>query len=137
MSYPQSEQIEQLKSQYEQQFAELRETQRRLSELSCTVTAPRRVVAVTVGHGGVVKDVKFPSGAYKRMTPAELESAVLKTITDAQQQVADEAADVIAPTLPAGVDARKLFSGDVDLQSLLPPTPELRPTTRDVMNIRD
>lgn len=136
MSSPQSEQIEQLREQYRRQFAELRDTQQRLAELSCTVTAPRQVVVVTVGHGGAVKDVRFPGAAHKRMAPAELASVVLKTIVDAQRQVAGQAAEVIAPTLPPGVDARKLMSGDVDLQSLLSPEPGVHDATRDAMNIR-
>ncbi|MGI5499182.1 YbaB/EbfC family nucleoid-associated protein [Lentzea sp. CA-135723] len=106
-------------SRYREQFAELRETQRRLREISCTATSSRQVVSVTVGHGGVVRDVKFPSSAYKRLTPAELSAAVVKTITDAQQQAAREAAAVVAPTLPEGVDAEQMFTGDLDLQRVL------------------
>ncbi|MEV0056809.1 YbaB/EbfC family nucleoid-associated protein [Saccharopolyspora shandongensis] len=137
MSASHAEQLEQLLAQYQRQFAEVKETQRRLREISCTVTAPRRTVAVTVGHGGVVKDIEFPTGAYKRMAPADLASAVLKVIADAQQQARREAADLMAPSLPPGVDAQKLFSGDIDIQSLLKPEPELHEVTRDVMNIRD
>lgn len=136
MSSPHSDQIEELRTEFRRQFAELQDTQRRLGELSCTVTAPRQVVSVTVGHGGVVKDVKFPTGAYKRMAPTELAAALLKTITDAQQQIAGQAAEVIAPTLPPGLDARKLFSGDIDLQSVLAPMVEQREAVRGTMNTR-
>ncbi|MET8759556.1 YbaB/EbfC family nucleoid-associated protein [Lentzea sp. NPDC004782] len=137
MSSPHSEGLEQLKAEYQRQFAELRKTQDRLKELSCTVTAPRQVVSVTVGHGGVIKDVKFHGNAYKRMAPAELAAVVLKVVGDAQRQIVEEAADVIAPTLPPGVDARGLLSGDIDLQTLIPSEPELRPETRDLMKIKD
>ncbi|WP_168211407.1 YbaB/EbfC family nucleoid-associated protein [Actinosynnema sp. ALI-1.44] len=137
MTASHSEQLEHLMAEYRKQFAEVHETQRRLQEISCTVAAPRQTVAVTVGHGGVVKDIKFPTGAYKRMTPTELAGAVLKAITDAQQQATREAAEVIAPSLPPGVDAQKLFSGEIDIQSLLLPEPQLQDATRDAMNIRD
>lgn len=137
MSTQHSEQLDQLIAQYRRQFAEVKDTQRRLREISCTATAPRQVVSVTAAHGGMVTDIKFPTGAYKRLAPAELASAVLKTITEAQEQARREAADVIAPSLPPGMDARKLFSGDFDVQSLLKPEPELQDVTRDVMNIRD
>ncbi|MFI9005942.1 YbaB/EbfC family nucleoid-associated protein [Actinosynnema sp. NPDC053489] len=137
MTNPHSEQIEHLMAQYRRQFAELQETQRRLREISCTVTAPRQVVAVTAGHGGVVKDIKFPTGAFKRMTPGELASVLVKAIGDAQQQATREAAAVVAPTLPPGVDAEKLFSGGVDLQSALTPEPPpLQDITRDLMKMR-
>jgi len=132
-----SEQLEQLMAQYRKQFEELSEIQHKLREISCTVTAPRQAVTVTVGHGGAVTDIKFPTGAYKRMPPAELAKAVLKAITDAQQQVSREAAEVVAPSLPAGIDAQELFSGKADLQSLLSPEPELQDSVRDIMRMRD
>ncbi|MFD9698142.1 YbaB/EbfC family nucleoid-associated protein [Lentzea sp. NPDC059081] len=137
MSTPHSEQLEQLMSQYQRQMAEVKETQRKLREISCTATAPRRALTVTVTHGGAVSDIKFPSGAYKRMAPAELASVLLKTITEAQQLARQAAAEVVAPTLPPGMDAQKLFSGEVDIHSLLKPEPELQDVTRDVMDIRE
>lgn len=101
------------------------------------MTAPRQVVAVTAGHGGVVKDIKFPTGAFKRMTPGELAAVLVKAIGDAQQQATREAAAVVAPTLPAGVDAEKLFSGGLDLQSALSPEPPpLQDITRDLLKMR-
>ncbi|WP_405060773.1 WXG100 family type VII secretion target [Kribbella sp. NBC_01505] len=115
MAAQHSDEVGFLEEQYRRQFAELHETQRRLREISCTATAPRQEVVVTAGHGGVVQEIKFPNGTYKRMAPAELASAVLKTITDAQQQASRAAADVIAPSLPPGVDAQKLFAGDPGL----------------------
>lgn len=118
-SSPHAERVEQLKEQLQQQLAELHETQQKLSEVSCTVTAPRQTVSVTVGYGGFVKDVKFPTGAYKRMAPSELASAVLKAIADAQSQVAAKSADVLAPSMPAGVDVHRLFRGEADLTSVV------------------
>ena len=137
MSTSNAEQFEQLVAQYREQHATLRESQRRLAEIACTATAPRRTVAVTAGHGGVIKDIKFPTGAYKRMAPAELAAAVLGAITEAQEQATAEAAVVMAPSLPAGVDAAELFSGRADLRSLLPSVPQLSDVVRDVMKIED
>ncbi|MFI5735650.1 YbaB/EbfC family nucleoid-associated protein [Kribbella sp. NPDC051587] len=119
MAAQQSDEIGFLEEQYRAQFAALHETQRRLREISCTASAPRQTVVVTAGHGGVVQEIKFPNGAYKRMTPIELASAVLKTIADAQQQATRAAADVMAPSLPPGVDAQKLFAGEVDITTLM------------------
>ena len=137
MDYPHSEQLHQLMSQYRRQLAEVGETQRKLREISCTASAPRQAITVTVTHGGVVSDIKFPSGAYRRMAPAELASVLLKTLAEAQQLARRAAAEVVAPTLPPGMDAQKLFSGEVDLRSLLKPEPELQDVTRDLMDIRD
>ncbi|WP_166657975.1 YbaB/EbfC family nucleoid-associated protein [Actinokineospora alba] len=118
--------MEQLAAQYHNQMAELQELQRSMREISCTAIAPRKVVSVTVAYGGVVKDVTFPSSAYKRMAPAELSAAVMNTIADAQQQVIRESAALMAPTLPPGVDAVKLFSGELDVHSIVPSEPMTR-----------
>ncbi|MCK2244234.1 MULTISPECIES: YbaB/EbfC family nucleoid-associated protein [unclassified Crossiella] len=123
MSTPRSEQVEQLYAQYRRQFDQVRETQRQLGEISCTVSAPRNTVSVTVGHGGVVKDISFPTGAYKNMAPRELAAALLDTLRKAQDQATHAAAELLAPSLPEGVDAHKLFSGKLDLQELMSAEP--------------
>ncbi|HEX7305451.1 YbaB/EbfC family nucleoid-associated protein [Lentzea sp.] len=132
MSSPKSEQIEELMEQYRRQFAEISETQRKLREISCTATAARQVVAVTAAHGGAVSDIRFPVGAYKRMAPSELAAVIVKTIAEAQGMARREAAVLIAPTLPPGMDAESLLSGEADLRTFLPPEPELLGTTRDI-----
>jgi DNA-binding protein YbaB len=136
MSSPHADRVEQLQEQLRQQLTELRETQQKLGELSCTVTAPRQTVSVTVGYGGFVKDVKFPTGAYKRMAPAELASALLKVIADAQSQVAAKSAEVLAPSMPAGVDVHKVFRGEADLPSVLTAELDRHEARHQTMNLR-
>lgn len=131
------EELERLMAEYRERYDSLRETQRLLREISCTVTAPRQTVSVTAGHGGAIKEIKFPTGAYRRMAPAELAAAVLEAIGDAQKEAMRQAAEVMAPHMPKGFDAGKLFSGTMDLRSLMSPEPELHETVRDVMKIRD
>lgn len=137
MSNPHSEDYERLLAEYQGHYARIAETQRRLREICCTATAPRQVVAITVGHGGVVTEVAFPTGAYKRMPPLELSAAVLETITAARDLALSEAAEILAPSMPAGVNAHALLSGSMDLQSMLPKTPDISDATRDVLSIRD
>lgn len=136
MSEPGSESMDLLMSRYREQFEELGRTQQRLREISVTVTAPRKSVAVTVGHGGFVSEVRFPTAAYKRMTPAELSSAITKAIADAQRQVASESAALVAPTLPAGFDAEQIFMGEGDFQSMFSNSPLTSDLTRDAFNSR-
>lgn len=104
---------------YEQRRARLRDAQRELGAVTATATAPRRVVQVTVGRGGAVTEVKFPTSVYKNMTPAELSTVIMQTIDQARSQVLDRAAELLTPTLPPGIDARKLVAGDMDLDSLV------------------
>ncbi|MCP2205573.1 YbaB/EbfC DNA-binding family protein [Lentzea flava] len=136
VSSPHNERVEQLKEQLQQQIVELRETQQKLREVTCTVTAPRQAVSVTVGYGGFVKEVKFPTSAYKRMAPNELSSAVFKAIADAQAQVATKSADILAPSMPAGVDVHQLFRGEADLPSVLTAELDQHAARRQTMDLR-
>jgi DNA-binding protein YbaB len=117
------EQLEQALAGYTEQLVNLREMQGRLGEISCSVTSARQVVSVTVGFQGRVSDVKFPTGAYKRMAPAELAAVVLSTINEAHVRAQVASAEVIAPTMPAGVNALDVVEGKADLQAMLPAEP--------------
>ncbi|MGL5866982.1 MAG: YbaB/EbfC family nucleoid-associated protein [Dermatophilaceae bacterium] len=117
---------------YRRQLAELDVTQRRLAEISCTATSRRRVVSVTVGHGGVVRALTFDGSGYTRMAPAELSSTVLAVVEEAQQQAAAEAAEILAPSMPPElvVTADQVRAGRGDLRQLVP----LRPVVADAVS---
>ncbi|WP_165777680.1 YbaB/EbfC family nucleoid-associated protein [Amycolatopsis antarctica] len=134
MSAPNTEELEQLLAQYRRQYEGIQETQRSLKEISCTVTSPRRTVSVTAKHGGLISDVSFPTSAYKRMAPKELAAAITETIEKAQSEAAGEAADLLAPSMPEGVDVHKLFRGEGDLQSLMPQSPRGSSTLDELLN---
>jgi hypothetical protein len=133
MSDPYAAEYERLYADYQQRYQRIVETQRRLREISCTATSPRKSVSVTVGHGGVVTDVSFPTSAYKQLPPAELASVVLETITAARELATAEAATIVAPSVPEGVNVHALLSGSMDLQSLLPKDPDVSDATREMM----
>lgn len=121
MSTPHAEQLEQLLSQFEEQQRALVEVQRKLRAISATAVSPRKVVSVTAGHGGVIEEVKFPTAAYKRMAPVELAAVLTDTIAKAQRAATDEAAELMAPHMPPGIDAKAAFSGRIeDLGAMLP-----------------
>lgn len=120
MSETHDEHLDDLLGDYRRQFEELASTQQKLKTIVCTATSPRREVAVTAAFGGQVTSVDFPSSAYRRMAPAELAAAVQQTITEAQRLVNVAAVDLVAPTLPEGVDAQRLMSGDVGIEAFLP-----------------
>lgn len=122
---PYDQQIEQTLAKYREQRAGLGELQRRLGEISCSATAPRQTVSVTVGHQGEVVDLKFPTGAYKRMAPSELAAAILSTIGEARSKALDEAAELLSPMLPSGMAARDIVAGKADLQAMMPVEPRV------------
>jgi DNA-binding protein YbaB len=96
------EQIEQLVSQYREQRAKVGDVQRRIAEVSSTVTAPRQVVEVVVSGQGAVTAIRFPTGAYKRMPPKELADVLLAALSAARGRSVAAVAALMAEQLPAG-----------------------------------
>ena len=123
MSAPLEQQLDEAMSHYRDQRAGALDYQRRLGEVAATATSPRRVVTVTVGGQGQVTDISFPTGAYKRMAPAELAAAIMSTLDEARDKALDQAADLLAPMLPPGLDARSVMRGTADIGAVLPAEP--------------
>lgn len=118
-----AQQMEEALAQYQRRRVELAEFQRNAAEVSVTVTAPRKVVSVTIGNSGVVKDIKFPTAAYKNLSGPELAKVLVQTIEDARSQALDKVADLLAPMLPPGLDPRQVVRGTADLETVMPEDP--------------
>jgi hypothetical protein len=103
----------------QEQTNALGETQRRLGEIAASASSRRRLVTVSAGHGGVIQKVTFDGDGYRRLTPLELAGQVLDTIRAAQDKACEEAARIVAPSLPPGVDAQRMMRGEVDLAELV------------------
>jgi DNA-binding protein YbaB len=123
MSSPYEELAGRALTAYHKRLDDLAESSRKLAEVSATVVAARQVVSVTIGGQGEITDVKFPTGAYKNMTPAELAEVILKTAKDAREQALSKSAKVLAPMLPDGFSADAIVAGTADLKSMLPAEP--------------
>ncbi|MFG1849485.1 YbaB/EbfC family nucleoid-associated protein [Micromonospora carbonacea] len=130
-----SERIESLFQRYQQQRDGLGALRRRMRSIAVTSTSPRREVSVTVGHNGVVSDITFPTNAYRRLAPAELRTLLMQTMGEAREEAQSQAAAVIAPLLPDGMNARDLISGDVDTDTLLPPQPRMVDSVRQQLGL--
>jgi DNA-binding protein YbaB len=117
-------QLEESLALYNRRREELGDLQRKMSEVSATVTAPRRVVTVTMGHDGEIRDLKFPTAAFKNMTSTELATVVRTTINDARTAVFDQMAELLAPMMPPGLAAGDVVRGKADLTTIMPADPE-------------
>ncbi|KXK60061.1 hypothetical protein AWW66_20815 [Micromonospora rosaria] len=113
--------IETLFAEYERQRTSVQELQEKMSKVKASATSPRREVTVTVGQNGVLTDVSFPTSAYRRMSPTELQATIMQTFTEAREQVMEQAADLLAPLLPAGMNAAKMVRGEAGVDMYLPP----------------
>ncbi|MFD9958322.1 YbaB/EbfC family nucleoid-associated protein [Amycolatopsis sp. NPDC058986] len=96
-------------AQYHRSLDEAAKREEERRAVTATGTAPRRVVTVTVGAGGRVADLKFPTNQYKSLPPAELASVILKTIEEAAAKL---------PADSPGFSVRELAAGSVDVRSL-------------------
>lgn len=128
--------VERLFAEYEKQRTSVGDLQSRMRDISASATSARREVAITVGQNGVLTDIQFPTGAYKRLTPAELRAVILRTFAEAKDDVMEQAAEVLAPLLPDGVDARKMVRGEAGVDSFLPPEgPRMTSEVRSMLGL--
>ncbi|AGL14097.1 YbaB/EbfC family nucleoid-associated protein [Actinoplanes sp. N902-109] len=130
-----NERIESLFEEYQRQRNSLTEMQRKMSELSATATSPRREVSVTVGQNGVLKDIQFPSGAHKRLTTADLTKLIMETYGEAKEGVMTQAAEVLAPMLPDGMDAQSLVRGTAGTDAFMPAEPRMATSVREILGM--
>jgi hypothetical protein len=130
-----NERIEGLFEQYKRQREGFAALQKQMQEITATATSPRREVAVTVGHGGVVTDIRFPTGAYRRMAPTELAAVLMSTLAEAREQAQQEAAAILGPVLPSGMNAKNLLSGQATVDQLMPPQPRMANSVREQLGL--
>ncbi|WP_431923518.1 YbaB/EbfC family nucleoid-associated protein [Micromonospora wenchangensis] len=113
--------VEELFAEYARQRSSLSDLQQRMSTVRGCATSPRQEVTVTVGQNGVLTEIAFPTGAYRRMTPTELQASIMQTFAEAKEKVMTQAAELIAPLLPPGMDAARMVRGEAGPDMFLPP----------------
>jgi DNA-binding protein YbaB len=123
MTSPYEQMAEDAVSDYRRRRDDVAGLQQKLGSVSSTVKSPRQVVSVTVGGQGEITEIKFPTGAYKNMTPTELSSVILKTIQDARAKAIEQVAELLGSVLPPGFSAKEVLSGKADLRAMLPAEP--------------
>ncbi|GAA3687451.1 YbaB/EbfC DNA-binding family protein [Lentzea atacamensis] len=124
MSSSLQDQLEQALAEYRQRRADLKEMQARMAEISSTATSPRNVVSATVDTYGQITGIGFPTGAYKKMAPAELADVVCDTVRKAQTMAREKMADLMEPMMPSGLSLRGKEPGKLDFEKLFPENPD-------------
>ncbi|MBS2533652.1 YbaB/EbfC family nucleoid-associated protein [Catenulispora sp. NF23] len=128
------EDVDQLLEQYRQRRAEAGQIQRKMREVASSATAPRQVVKVTVGAQGELKALEFPTGAYKRLPPAELAELILTTAQEAQTKAMAAIQELVLPKLPGGLNFADLIKGTTDLAQAMPEEPPMPEVVRDYID---
>lgn len=132
-----SDRLERLFEEYQRQRDNLGNMQRRMAEISTSATSPRREVTVTVGQNGVLTDIQFANGAYRRMTPSDLTAVVMSTFNEAKEAALEEAARILAPMLPDGVDAGAMVRGKAGVDAYMPAEPRMATSVREILGMRE
>jgi hypothetical protein len=123
--------IEELFAEYERRRSGLSELQQRMEAIRGTALSKRRELSVTAAHNGVVTEIRFLTGAYKRMPPQELAALLMETIAEAKDAAAEQAAEVLTPLLPPGIDPKALAGGRLGADDLVPPRPRIPQVVRE------
>ena len=113
--------LETMFEEYQSQRLTLTDLNSKIHAISVTVSSPRREIEVTVNHGGAITDLTFTGTSYRKLAPKDLSALILRTIADAKERAAAESAELLAPLMPNGLDARELLAGRASLDQLAPP----------------
>lgn len=101
--------------------------QREAAATTVSVRSKDRMLTVVAGAGGVVKEVRFHTEAYREMAPAELGRALVETLTKALEEAGEKSRAVFAPLRETGTGLRRSMTGGSDVEELLRPLRDLWP----------
>jgi len=108
---------------------DLRGLHERMSRISARMTAPRKVVSVTVGWQEDVIEPVFPCSVCRSTLAGarlpEPAAMVLEIVRAARAKVGEELAVMMAPMMPSGFAVRALPAGKAYLDRILPDEPSL------------
>ncbi|MEV4759505.1 YbaB/EbfC family nucleoid-associated protein [Micromonospora sp. NPDC049559] len=119
MTSPLENRIEQAMAEFERHKASVADFEARVADSRTTVTTKNRALSVTVNAQGELVEVKFPTGAYRTMAPAELAGLLVDAVRDAQLQARQQAAQLLQALLPAGVPVLDMLTGPVDFDATM------------------
>jgi DNA-binding protein YbaB len=120
-------------------YRELRQdamnVKRQIEEISATAVSKRQTVKVTVNVHGEIISIEFPTGAYKRMTPAELAEAIKSTAQEAKAAALEDLNGLMEPKIQMGLSFKELIQGKVDLLMGLPADPRMPDSVADYLRV--
>jgi|ERR1700733_10388790 DNA-binding protein YbaB len=96
--------------------AKLRSIREKLQDTQTKVRSKDRMVTVTIDQRGMVAAIDFHSRKFQRMAPAELGSALLEAVRQAQSQARDRVLRAYLPLMPEGMP-RDGMPGEEDPES--------------------
>lgn len=113
-----SENIEELRANYQDKRAEIRELQKRASRVTSTARSRDGLISLEVGAQGQLLGLSLKPGVYSRLSPQRLAAALTDLAKTATADVTEQVRQIMAPVLPPGV-----MPADGDFARLIPRLP--------------
>ncbi|MFB4271507.1 YbaB/EbfC family nucleoid-associated protein [Nonomuraea sp. GTA35] len=123
--------VEELAAEYNRQAAQLREAYGKFSEMTATAESDDRMVTVTVGPRGQVRNIEFDPRVYRRLSPSELSRAIMEQIGAATGEVAERTKELMQPFMPKDLPFEDLYGEGASFESFLPQPVKLPSPDRD------
>lgn len=108
---------EQLLADYRRSREQLAAVHRALATLSVSERSQDGAVTVTVGAQGTLTGLQIHDETYRYYRPQRLAETILRLAQEAAGQASMQAARLIEPVLPPGVDPAALLAGTADLRA--------------------
>lgn len=113
-----SENLEELRANYQNKRAEIRELHERASRVTSTARSRDGLVSLEVGAQGQLLGLSLNPGVYDRLSPQRLAAALTDLAKTAAADATEQVREIMAPVLPPGV-----IPADGDFTRLTPRAP--------------
>jgi DNA-binding protein YbaB len=108
------EEFEALHEQYESTRKQFDSLRRQMPTLRGTAESPDKLVTVTVGPKGELKQLEIHPKAYRKLSPTQLAEAIIATAEKASQAVYAEVQQLLKPLMSIDAPFEQLMSGEAD-----------------------
>ncbi len=113
-----------LSGDYARRIEQLEKMRCDLGEVSATAARPDGLVAVVVGAGGRVEDIRLDPRVYRKLDTGELASSLLELISEATATVTEQMRDIMAPFTPMSLADGSTLGEEGDFTSYFPKPPD-------------
>jgi hypothetical protein len=117
MTGPMHDRIEQAYAELDRQREALNEVRADLREGTFTATDKRRLFTVTVDARGELTGIRFLSGAYRGLAPADLAERLVAAVGEARAAAMAQAVGMFQGLLPE-LPMAQIMSGTLDLGAM-------------------
>jgi DNA-binding protein YbaB len=115
--------LQDLLGEYEQLSGRLGDAQKRMRALTATARSTDGSVSVEVDSRSRLTRLEIDPRAYRRLSPSQLASEILRLTQEAAAGVTRRAGEVMAPFLPAGASYEQILDGQADTLTFLAERP--------------